>query len=202
MFTHTHPGHLGVRHLASGLLKVYYLPVPVLTASATLPNFLLFLPYLRHLLVRESIDVVHGHASLSSLALEGALHAPLLGIRTVWTDHSLFGFGDAVGVLTNKLLRGCLRNLDAGICVSHTGSVRPPLSPSASLRPDTDGKAPQAREHGPPRRPRPQADVRDPQRRRPGGVPAHARARRQPVDQCVLRPPLSHHRLFQCGLRR
>jgi phosphatidylinositol glycan class A protein len=123
VITHAHPAHLGVRHLAGGLLKVYYLPVPVLTASATVPNFLLFLPYVRSLLVRESIDLVHGHASLSSLALEAVLHAPLLGVRTVWTDHSLFGFGDAVGVLTNKLLRGCLRNLDAGICVSHTGCI-------------------------------------------------------------------------------
>lgn len=126
VFTHSHPGHLGIRHLHNGLLKVYYLPIPVLTSSATLPNFFLFLPYLRHLLVRESIDLIHGHATLSSMALEAVMHSPMLGVRTVWTDHSLFGFGDAVGVLTNKLLRGAMRSVDAVICVSHTGSVASP----------------------------------------------------------------------------
>lgn len=39
------------------------------------------------------------------------------------SDHSLFGFGDAVGVLTNKLLAGALRNVDGVICVSNTGSA-------------------------------------------------------------------------------
>lgn len=42
-------------------------------------------------------------------------------LRTVFTDHSLFGFDDAVGILTNKLLAGALRNIDAVICVSHAG---------------------------------------------------------------------------------
>lgn len=44
-----------------------------------------------------------------------------MGIRTVFTDHSLFGFEDAASILTNKLLAGALRNVDAVICVSHTG---------------------------------------------------------------------------------
>jgi len=45
----------------------------------------------------------------------------LLGIRTVFTDHSLFGFDDAASILTNKLLEAALRNVDAVICVSNTG---------------------------------------------------------------------------------
>ncbi|PSR83377.1 hypothetical protein PHLCEN_2v5756 [Hermanssonia centrifuga] len=44
-----------------------------------------------------------------------------MGIRTVFTDHSLFGFDDAASILTNKLLEATLRNVDAVICVSHTG---------------------------------------------------------------------------------
>ncbi|KAG6815803.1 hypothetical protein H0H87_011201 [Tephrocybe sp. NHM501043] len=44
-----------------------------------------------------------------------------MGIRTVFTDHSLFGFEDAASILTNKLLVGTLKNVDAVICVSHTG---------------------------------------------------------------------------------
>ncbi|KZO89438.1 glycosyltransferase family 4 protein [Calocera viscosa TUFC12733] len=44
-----------------------------------------------------------------------------MGVRTVFTDHSLFGFDDAAGILTNKLLEGALRCVDASICVSQTG---------------------------------------------------------------------------------
>jgi phosphatidylinositol glycan class A protein len=46
-----------------------------------------------------------------------------MGIRTVFTDHSLFGFEDAASILTNKLLVATLKNVDAVICVSHTGYV-------------------------------------------------------------------------------
>ena len=49
------------------------------------------------------------------------MHAHLLGVRTVFTDHSLFGFDDAASILTNKLLEGMLRNVDAAICVSYIG---------------------------------------------------------------------------------
>jgi phosphatidylinositol glycan class A protein len=44
-----------------------------------------------------------------------------MGVRTVFTDHSLFGFEDAASILTNKLLAAALKNVDAVICVSHTG---------------------------------------------------------------------------------
>jgi phosphatidylinositol glycan class A protein len=121
VITHHHPGRVGIRHLSG--LKIYHLPILPIASSATLPNFLLFLPYLRNILLRERIDLVHAHGSLSSLGHEALYHAPLLGVRTVFTDHSLFGFGDVVGILTNKLLAGASRNVDAAICVSYTGSV-------------------------------------------------------------------------------
>ncbi|RXK38560.1 phosphatidylinositol glycan, class A [Tremella mesenterica] len=133
VITHYHPPRVGIRYLSPGL-KVYHLPFVPIASSATLPNFLLFLPYLRDILIREKIDLVHGHGSLSSLAHEAMLHSPLMGVRTVFTDHSLFGFGDAVGVLTNKLLAGALRNVDGVICVSNTGRentvLRAQLDPS------------------------------------------------------------------------
>jgi phosphatidylinositol glycan class A protein len=44
-----------------------------------------------------------------------------MGVRTVFTDHSLFALDDATGILTNKLLEAALRNVDATICVSYTG---------------------------------------------------------------------------------
>jgi phosphatidylinositol glycan class A protein len=122
-------------------LKVYYLPILPIASDATLPQYLLNLPLLRNILLREKVQILHGHATLSSMALEGLMQAPFFrtrhvnaetqevtykAIRTVFTDHSLFGFGDAVGVLTNKLLAGALRNIDAVVCVSHAGSVPPP----------------------------------------------------------------------------
>lgn len=118
-------------------IKVYYLPIPTIpphTSHATLPNFLLCAPFLRSILVRERIHLVHGHASLSAIAHEAFYYAPFFGVRTVFTDHSLFGFDDAVGVLTNKLLSAALRNVDAVICVSHTGrentTLRAELDPA------------------------------------------------------------------------
>lgn len=129
-----HPDRTGIRHLAPGI-KTYHIPFVPIASSATLPNFFTFLPYLRNILLRERIQLVHGHASLSSLAQEAILHAHLLGIKTVFTDHSLFGFDDAATILTNKLLVGALRNVDAVICVSNTGRentvLRAHLSPRA-----------------------------------------------------------------------
>jgi phosphatidylinositol N-acetylglucosaminyltransferase subunit A len=43
-----------------------------------------------------------------------------MGLRTVFTDHSLFGFADAASILTNKLLKFTLSDVDHAICVSHT----------------------------------------------------------------------------------
>jgi phosphatidylinositol glycan class A protein len=123
VITHHHGNRKGIRYLAPGL-KVYHIPIIPIASQATLPNFLLFLPYFRHIMIRERIDLVHGHGTLSSLAHEAMYHSHLLGIRSVFTDHSLFGFADAVGVLTNKLLAGALRNVDGVICVSNTGCVR------------------------------------------------------------------------------
>ncbi|TFY82571.1 hypothetical protein EWM64_g1437 [Hericium alpestre] len=121
VITHSHPpDRVGVRWLLPSL-KVFYIPFPTLVSSATLPNFFTFLPYLRSIVLREGINLIHSHASLSSLGHEGILHAHLMGVHTVFTDHSLFGFADAASILTNKLLEATMRNVDAAICVSHTG---------------------------------------------------------------------------------
>ncbi|KAI0826359.1 transferase [Irpex lacteus] len=123
VITHSHPpDRVGIRWLLPSL-KVYHIPFPTIASSATLPNFFTFLPYLRTIVIREGVQLIHAHAALSSLAHEGILHAHLMGVRTVFTDHSLFGFDDAASILTNKLLEGALRNVDAAICVSHTGTA-------------------------------------------------------------------------------
>ena len=69
------------------------------------------------------------------MAHEAILHSHHLGVRTVFTDHSLFGFDDAASILTNKLLEGALRNVDRTICVSHTGRENTVLR--ARLLPET-----------------------------------------------------------------
>src|ERR1700733_6007516 len=67
VFTHSHPpDRVGIRHLLPSL-KVYYIPFPTIASSATLPNFFTFLPYLRTIVLRERINLIHAHASLSSL---------------------------------------------------------------------------------------------------------------------------------------
>lgn len=124
-----------MRHLSCGL-TVYYLPLATLASEATLPNFFTSHPLLRYIMIRESIDVVHGHASLSSLAHEALFHAralsatgggggksiPRRGIKTVFTDHSLFSLGeDAASALTNKLLAFVLSDVDRVVTVSYTG---------------------------------------------------------------------------------
>jgi phosphatidylinositol glycan class A protein len=121
VITHAYtPDRVGVRYLSNGL-KVYYLPYQVIARQDTLPNFFSLFPTLRSILIREQIELVHGHQALSSMAHEGILHARTLGLKTVFTDHSLFGFADAASILTNKLIRFCLSDVDAVVCVSHTG---------------------------------------------------------------------------------
>ena len=56
----------------------------------------------------------------SALANEAVLHARTLGLKAVFTDHSLFGFADASSILTNKTLQFTLADACHTICVSHT----------------------------------------------------------------------------------
>ncbi|GAA6027252.1 hypothetical protein JCM8097_002527 [Rhodosporidiobolus ruineniae] len=136
VITHAYPPRNGVRWLPNGV-KVYYIPVqplPPTHVHATLPNFFTALPYIRSILIRESIDVLHAHAALSALGMEGIMHARVMGVKAVFTDHSLFGLGNMAEIWGNKMLKGCLSDLEAVICVSHTGKentvLRGALNPS------------------------------------------------------------------------
>ncbi|KAG0411475.1 hypothetical protein HPB47_011392, partial [Ixodes persulcatus] len=92
---------------------VYYVPLLVIYNQCTLPTVFVSFPLIRNILIRERITVVHGHSSI--------LHAATLGLRAVFTDHSLFGFADASAIITNKLLCISLAYANHVICVSHTG---------------------------------------------------------------------------------
>lgn len=41
------------------------------------------------------------------------------GLKTVFTEHSLFGYNDSTGIHLNKIIKWTFRDLDAAICVSH-----------------------------------------------------------------------------------
>ena len=45
--------------------------------------------------------------------------AKSFGIKTVFTEHSLFGYNDWSGIHINKLVKWSMRDLDAAICVSN-----------------------------------------------------------------------------------
>ncbi|EEQ89575.2 phosphatidylinositol N-acetylglucosaminyltransferase gpi3 subunit [Blastomyces dermatitidis ER-3] len=117
--THAYKGRTGVRYLTNGL-KVYHAPFFVIYRESTMPTVFSFFPIFRNIIIREQIEIVHGHQSLSSFCHEAILHARTMGLRTVFTDHSLFGFADAGSILTNKLLKFTLSDVDHVICVSHT----------------------------------------------------------------------------------
>jgi phosphatidylinositol glycan class A protein len=85
-----------------------------------MPTVFSFFPIFRQIVLRERINIVHGHASLSSMCHEAILHARAMGLKTCFTDHSLFGFADAGSILTNKLMKFTLSDVDHVICVSHT----------------------------------------------------------------------------------
>ncbi|XP_055354714.1 phosphatidylinositol N-acetylglucosaminyltransferase subunit A-like [Paramacrobiotus metropolitanus] len=116
--THMYGSRVGVRFISGGI-KVYYLPIPPFHDQIIFPTMIVALPALRYIFLENDIHVVHGHSAFSPLAHEALFHAKLLGIHTVFTDHSLFGFADASSIVTNQLLCMTLATCDHVICVSH-----------------------------------------------------------------------------------
>lgn len=123
-----YPSRSGVRYLTNRL-KVYHLPHWVVYRSTTFPTVFSSFPILRQIFIREQIQIVHGHASLSNLCHEGLLHARTMSLHTVFTDHSLFGFSDAASIMANKLLKFSLSDVGHVVCVSHTWYVALTLPP-------------------------------------------------------------------------
>lgn len=108
-----------MRYMANGM-KVYHLPhLPILQGDVAFLSFFSSLPLIREILIREHIDIVHGHQSTSVLQHCVMLAAKSYGLKTVFTEHSLFGFNDMSGINLNKLITWSFRDLDAAICVSH-----------------------------------------------------------------------------------
>ncbi|KAI9989009.1 hypothetical protein PInf_022730 [Phytophthora infestans] len=152
VLTHAVPGpsnaltprhRAGVRYMTHGL-KVYYLPVTPIVDNVTYPTFVNHLALFRAICIRERVQIVHGHQATSTFMHECLLQAKALGlgIKTVYTDHSLFGFADAASVHLNKVMKFSMSTVDAAIGVSHT--CRENLVLRASLRPDKVATIPNA----------------------------------------------------------
>ena len=118
--THAYGNRSGVRYLTNGL-KVYYVPLLVIYNQCTLPTLFTSLPIIRNILIRENISILHCHSAFSALAIESLIHGKMLSLKTVLTDHSLFGFADGSAILTNQLLGISLIFSNHVICVSHIG---------------------------------------------------------------------------------
>ncbi|CAB4002423.1 Hypothetical predicted protein, partial [Paramuricea clavata] len=112
IITHAYEDRVGVRYL-SNFLKVYYLPFTVFYNQ-------------------ENITILHGHSAFSTLCHDALLHANSMGIKSVFTDHSLFGFADASSIITNKFLEFSLANADHIICVSNTSKENTVLRATVS----------------------------------------------------------------------
>lgn len=92
----------GVRYLPGGL-KVYYCPFLPMTDEDCLPTFTITFPLLRWIFIREGIEIVHSHQATSTLANEAITYAAELGLASVYTDHSLFGFNDIASIILNRV---------------------------------------------------------------------------------------------------
>jgi phosphatidylinositol N-acetylglucosaminyltransferase subunit A len=79
------------------------------------------IPLFRYILIRERIQIVHGHSAFSTIAHECMSIGKLMGLKSIFTDHSLFGFADLSAVVTNKFLQITLSICNHCICVSHIG---------------------------------------------------------------------------------
>ncbi|KAJ2787240.1 Phosphatidylinositol N-acetylglucosaminyltransferase GPI3 subunit [Coemansia interrupta] len=139
--THAYGQRRGVRYLAGGL-KVYYIPAQIVYSNASLPTFFCTFPIFRQIFIREQVEIVHGHQAFSTFCHEAILHARSMGLKTVFTDHSLLGFGDASGIFINKLLKFTLSDVHHAICVSHTSKENTVLR--AALEPQQVSVIPNA----------------------------------------------------------
>lgn len=80
LITHSYGDRKGVRYMTGGL-KVYYLPLHTFYNQCILPTMMCNIPLLRNILIREQIEIVHGHSAFSALAHEVMFVGKLMGLR-------------------------------------------------------------------------------------------------------------------------
>lgn len=154
--TNTYGHRKGVRYMTNGL-KVYYVPMTPIVDQDSMPTLFAFFALFRNILLRERIEIVHGHQATSTLMHECILHARTMGYKALYTDHSLFGFADAASINLNKVMKFTMSDVDHAIAVSHT--CRENLVLRASLAPSKVSAIPNAVD--------PSKFVPDPEARKP-----------------------------------
>ena len=117
--TKSYNNRQGIRYLPNGL-KVYYLPYRPSLDTVIVPGLILHAPLYRKILIREQIEILHWHQSTSVMGHEFQWVAKTMGLKVIYTDHSLFGFGDAASINLNKEMKVIMSDSDAAICVSYT----------------------------------------------------------------------------------
>lgn len=80
VITHCYEDRTGIRYMTNGL-KVYYMPIQTFYNQCILPTMICQIPLLRDILIREQIDIVHGHSAFSALAHETMFVGSLLNLR-------------------------------------------------------------------------------------------------------------------------
>ncbi|MES1913565.1 MAG: hypothetical protein MHM6MM_005752, partial [Cercozoa sp. M6MM] len=109
----------GVRYMTNGF-RVYYCPQLPLVDQVVAPTLFSMFPLMRDIFIREEIDIVHAHQATSTMGHEAILHARTMGLRVIYTDHSLFGFASAPAIHLNKLMKFSLSDASHIVAVSHT----------------------------------------------------------------------------------
>ncbi|KAK8405849.1 hypothetical protein O3P69_001968 [Scylla paramamosain] len=113
VLTHVYGDRKGIRYMTNGL-KTFY-------NQSVLPTFITSIPLLRNVFLRERVTIVHGHSAFSTMAHEAMNLARAMGLKSVFTDHSLFGFADMSAIVTNNFLALSLADVNHCICVSYVG---------------------------------------------------------------------------------
>lgn len=130
--THAYGNRRGIRFMPNNI-KVYYLPYPLYPKQNVIwPLLFNTFAYVRQILVRERINIVHGHSAFSPMAHEVMFHAKTLGIRTVFTDHSLFGFNYIAATIHSQVVKLSLLQCNHIICVSNVGKANKALNLQAA----------------------------------------------------------------------
>mmetsp|Transcript_971 Transcript_971/g.1735 ORF Transcript_971/g.1735 Transcript_971/m.1735 type:complete len:408 (+) Transcript_971:591-1814(+) len=105
--------------MANGL-KMYHLPLlPVVKGDVAFFALLNIIPLIRQILIREHVDLCHGHFSTSITMGMCLTVANSMGLKTVATEHTHFTYSELGCINMNKMCKWYLKDIDAAICVSH-----------------------------------------------------------------------------------
>eukprot|EP00917_Polyrhabdina_sp_WS-2016_P019496 GHVP01041668.1.p1 GENE.GHVP01041668.1~~GHVP01041668.1.p1 ORF type:complete len:457 (-),score=49.58 GHVP01041668.1:289-1659(-) len=115
--THEYENCSGLIVLESGI-RVYHLSHPVCYRRSIYPVPMVLAPTLLEIFYRERIEIVHGHHGLSGLAYSTIIMAKTMGLKTVFSEHSLFGLSKIGNIVPNAVMKALFADVDFGIAVS------------------------------------------------------------------------------------